>query len=121
MVSASHTVFSLAREWAGQRLVQTTIVDPTGDNLSPNAQRNPEPQITFKSNQFLIAHVIQQSIASLVFLVIGNIGRYLNHSCEPNLSLVTVRSSCMVPHLALFTNRDVAEVTGVEISVTITM
>ena len=27
----------------------------------------------------------------------------------------------MVPHLALFTNRDVAEVTGVEISVTIIM
>ena len=43
-------------------------------------------------------------------LVIGNIGRYLNHSCEPNLEMVTIRSSSMVPHLALFTNRDVAEV-----------
>ena len=54
-----------------------------------------------------------------IHLVIGNIGRYLNHSCDPNLSLVTVRSSCMVPHIALFTNRAVAEVTGVGISVTI--
>ena len=54
-----------------------------------------------------------------IHLVIGNIGRYLNHSCDPNLSLVTVGSSCMVPHIALFTNRAVAEVTGVGISVTI--
>ena len=45
-------------------------------------------------------------------LVIGNIGRYLNHSCEPNLVMVvTIRSSSMVPHLALFTIRNVEKVT----------
>ena len=43
----------------------------------------------------------------------------MNHSCEPNLVMVSIRSSSMVPHLALFTNRDVAKVTGVEISGTI--
>ena len=37
----------------------------------------------------------------------------MNHSCEPNLVMVTIRSSSMVPHLALFTIRDVAEVTFV--------
>ena len=40
-----------------------------------------------------------------VVLVIGNIGRYLNHSCDPNLVMVPVRSDCLVPHLALFTSR----------------
>ena len=34
----------------------------------------------------------------------------MNHSCEPNLVMVTIRSSSMVPHLALFTIRDVVEV-----------
>ena len=37
--------------------------------------------------------------------VIGNIGRYMNHSCQPNLSMFSVRSNTMVPHLALVTNR----------------
>ena len=40
-------------------------------------------------------------------LVIGNIGRYLNHSCEPNLWMVPVRTDSLVPHLALFTCRPV--------------
>ena len=44
--------------------------------------------------------------------MIGNIGRYLNHSCEPNLWMVTVRSNTMVPHLALLTTRAVTEVTS---------
>jgi len=41
--------------------------------------------------------------------VIGNIGRYLNHSCSPNLTMMAVRSNTMVPHLALVTNRDVVK------------
>ena len=59
----------VVREWAGSRLAQLTIVDPT---------------------------------------VIGNIGRYLNHSCRPNCRLVPVRTASLVPHLALFTSRQVA-------------
>lgn len=39
---------------------------------------------------------------------IGNIGRYLNHSCDPNLTMHPVRSENMVPHLALFANRPIA-------------
>ncbi|KAM7335293.1 hypothetical protein ACRRTK_005770 [Alexandromys fortis] len=33
---------------------------------------------------------------------IGNIGRFLNHSCEPNLLMIPVRIDSMVPKLALF-------------------
>nr|XP_020824127.1 histone-lysine N-methyltransferase SETMAR isoform X1 [Phascolarctos cinereus] len=38
---------------------------------------------------------------------IGNIGRFLNHSCEPNLLMVPVRIDSMVPRLALFAARDI--------------
>ena len=38
---------------------------------------------------------------------VGNVGRYLNHSCEPNLTMNVVRSETSVPHLALFANRDI--------------
>jgi histone-lysine N-methyltransferase SETMAR len=41
--------------------------------------------------------------------VIGNIGRYLNHSCEPNLEMVPVRVDSAVPHLALFASKDIIQ------------
>ncbi|XP_006897152.1 PREDICTED: histone-lysine N-methyltransferase SETMAR [Elephantulus edwardii] len=37
----------------------------------------------------------------------GNIGRFLNHSCEPNLVMVPVRVDSMVPKLALFAAKDI--------------
>ncbi|XP_059483289.1 uncharacterized protein LOC132201275 isoform X1 [Neocloeon triangulifer] len=37
---------------------------------------------------------------------VGNIGRYANHSCDPSALMVPVRSSTLVPHLALFAARD---------------
>lgn len=39
----------------------------------------------------------------------GNVGRYCNHSCEPNASLVPVRIEGMVPRLCLFASRDIKE------------
>ena len=38
----------------------------------------------------------------------GNIGRFINHSCTPNLLPVAVRINNDIPHLAFFTNRDIA-------------
>lgn len=38
----------------------------------------------------------------------GNIGRYANHSCDPNSSLVPVRVEGIVPRLCLFASRDIA-------------
>jgi histone-lysine N-methyltransferase SETMAR len=37
----------------------------------------------------------------------GNIGRYINHSCEPNLTMVPVRVDNMVPKICLFAVRDI--------------
>ncbi|GCC32565.1 histone-lysine N-methyltransferase SETMAR [Chiloscyllium punctatum] len=39
---------------------------------------------------------------------IGNVGRFLNHSCGPNLYMVPVRVSSMVPRLALFAACNIA-------------
>ncbi|XP_061474542.1 histone-lysine N-methyltransferase SETMAR [Rhineura floridana] len=38
---------------------------------------------------------------------VGNVGRFLNHSCDPNLFMVPVRIDSMVPKLALFASRDI--------------
>ena len=38
----------------------------------------------------------------------GNMMRFINHSCEPNLIVVPVRSDSVVPRLCLFTSRNVA-------------
>lgn len=39
---------------------------------------------------------------------VGNVGRFLNHSCEPNLVMVPVRVDSMVPKLALFAATDIS-------------
>ncbi|NXJ62156.1 SETMR methyltransferase, partial [Rostratula benghalensis] len=39
---------------------------------------------------------------------VGNVGRFLNHSCHPNLVMVPVRVDSMVPKLALFAAADIA-------------
>uniref|UniRef100_UPI00398F22DA histone-lysine N-methyltransferase SETMAR isoform X2 n=1 Tax=Pristiophorus japonicus TaxID=55135 RepID=UPI00398F22DA len=39
---------------------------------------------------------------------IGNVGRFLNHSCNPNLYMVPVRVNSLLPRLALFAACDIA-------------
>lgn len=42
---------------------------------------------------------------------IGNIGRYINHSCDPNLLIVPVRTDTVIPKLCLFARRDISALT----------
>ena len=37
----------------------------------------------------------------------GNVGRFINHSCQPNLFMVPVRVHSMVPRLSLFAVQDI--------------
>ncbi|KAL3265382.1 hypothetical protein HHI36_009589 [Cryptolaemus montrouzieri] len=39
----------------------------------------------------------------------GNIGRYINHSCEPNCKLYTIRINNEVPKLCIFACKDINE------------
>ena len=41
---------------------------------------------------------------------IGNIGRYANHCCDPNVLIVPVRIETIIPHLALVAGRDIPQV-----------
>ena len=41
-------------------------------------------------------------------MYIGNVGRFVNHSCSPNLFMVPVRVNNDVPHLGLFAIDDIA-------------
>lgn len=38
---------------------------------------------------------------------IGNVGRFVNHSCQPNLAIVPVRVDSTIPKLCLFAIRDI--------------
>lgn len=40
---------------------------------------------------------------------IGNVGRFLNHSCQPSLFMVPVRVHSAIPRLSLFAGRDIEE------------
>lgn len=39
---------------------------------------------------------------------VGNVGRFLNHSCLPNLFMLPVRVHSVIPRLALFAGRDIS-------------
>ena len=55
-------------------------------------------------NEFCRSGVIKTHVDPRYF---GNIGRFLNHSCEPNLFMVPVRVDTEIPLLALFANRKI--------------
>lgn len=38
---------------------------------------------------------------------VGNVGRFINHSCQPNLVMLPVRVHSLVPRLALFASRNI--------------
>jgi len=40
-------------------------------------------------------------------MYVGNVGRFINHSCNPNLYMVPVRINNNIPRIALFTLRDI--------------
>ncbi|XP_062122686.1 probable histone-lysine N-methyltransferase set-23 [Drosophila sulfurigaster albostrigata] len=37
----------------------------------------------------------------------GNIGRYLNHSCQPNCEIFAVRINCPIPKIGIFAKRNI--------------
>lgn len=39
----------------------------------------------------------------------GNIGRYINHSCNPNCELIPIRVDSLIPKIAIFAKKDILE------------
>ncbi|XP_065339158.1 uncharacterized protein LOC135938982 isoform X1 [Cloeon dipterum] len=63
------------------------------------------------SNYILVVREHSEGASTVITTIVdptcvGNIGRYANHSCDPSAVMVPVRSSSLVPHLALFAARD---------------
>ncbi|CAD5115176.1 DgyrCDS4173 [Dimorphilus gyrociliatus] len=47
-------------------------------------------------------------------MYVGNVSRFINHSCEPNLKMVVVRHTNLIPKIALYASRTINE--GEELS-----
>ncbi|KAF7208736.1 histone-lysine N-methyltransferase SETMAR [Nothobranchius furzeri] len=67
---------------------------------------------TSEDNNYIIAvreHAGPGSITETFVdpALVGNVGRFLNHSCMPNLLMLPVRVHSVTPRLALFAGRDI--------------
>ncbi|XP_060836432.1 histone-lysine N-methyltransferase SETMAR-like [Rhopalosiphum padi] len=81
-------------EYAGE------IIDLTEAQRRSNSDNE---NYIFVINEYFSGHVTTTVIDSTV---IGNIGRYINHSCEPNCMIVPVRVDSLIPRLAIFAIKD---------------
>lgn len=43
----------------------------------------------------------------------GNIGRYINHSCDPNCIIISTRVDSIIPKIAIFANQDIPPMTEI--------
>lgn len=82
-------------EYAGE------IIDLTEAQRRSNADNE---NYIFVINEHFSGHITTTVIDATV---IGNIGRYINHSCEPNCMIVPVRVDSLIPRLAIFAMKDV--------------
>lgn len=80
-------------EYAGEVISQSeAAVRRKGDNVN----------YIFALNEFTKDTVIETIVDATC---IANIGRYINHSCDPNCIIVPIRVDSLVPKLAVFARR----------------
>ncbi|XP_077384754.1 histone-lysine N-methyltransferase SETMAR [Festucalex cinctus] len=88
------------------------VCEYAGEVISFEEARRRQLAQRFEENNYIIAvreHAGRGSITETFVdpATVGNIGRFLNHSCLPNLFMVPVRVHSLVPRLALFAGRDI--------------
>ena len=74
-------------------------------------RRNEDDRLRGRDNFIYWIHENFGDESSVLTIVdptsIGNIGRYLNHACDPILEAIPVRVESLVPRIGMFTRRDV--------------
>jgi histone-lysine N-methyltransferase SETMAR len=76
------------------------------EDAAARQQKKPEASMNY------ILHVNENTSTTTITTIVdptavGNVGRYINHSCDPNLTMHPVRTETAVPHMALFANRSI--------------
>uniref|UniRef100_A0A3Q4B841 Uncharacterized protein n=1 Tax=Mola mola TaxID=94237 RepID=A0A3Q4B841_MOLML len=110
-------VFSTNNKGWGVRTLEalphgTFVCEYAGEVISFEEARRRQWAQKSMENNYIIAvreHAGTGSITETFVdpAVVGNVGRFLNHSCQPNLLMQPVRVHSVVPRLALFAGRDI--------------
>ncbi|KAJ0181310.1 hypothetical protein K1T71_003395 [Dendrolimus kikuchii] len=87
-------------EYAGELLTKSQAIARYKNNLL-NGMSN----YIFCLNEYSNGNALQTFVDPSHF---GNIGRYINHSCNPNCQVIPVRWNSPIPKLAIFVSLDVA-------------
>ncbi|XP_053302217.1 histone-lysine N-methyltransferase SETMAR [Pleuronectes platessa] len=109
-------VFSTGNRGWGVRTLESIphgmfVCEYAGEVISFGEARRRQLTQRSEENNYIIAvreHAGTGSVMETFVdpAVVGNVGRFLNHSCEPNLLMLPVRVHSIVPRLALFAGQD---------------
>lgn len=90
----------------------TFVCEYAGEVISSEEARRRQLAQRSEENNYIIAVREHSGVDSVTetFVdptTVGNVGRFLNHSCLPNLLMLPVRVHSVIPRLALFAARDI--------------
>ncbi|RVE72444.1 hypothetical protein OJAV_G00042520 [Oryzias javanicus] len=110
-------IFRTSSRGCGVRTLQqiprgTFVCEYAGEVVSFAEARRRQLNQSAEENNYIIAVMEHAGSGSVTKTFVdptrvGNVGRFLNHSCQPNLVMVPVRVHSVVPRLALFASRDI--------------
>lgn len=86
-------------EYAGEVLTKSQALARIKDNITKK-----HDNYIFCLNEYSITETSQTFVDPSQF---GNIGRYINHCCDPNCFVVPVRFDTLIPKLAIFACKDI--------------